>query len=293
MENVAHYNDFSPTLRKELEAKVKSFGSKVKYKFNISHENPDPEKYSGRIIWPAKYTLDPRVFDVIDEAEDRPNKSRAKRVGIVVTVDEKGVPNKFGRIQVHGKDEGVLELDLTKPEQFAYALYIEIHPKTSGGRFQDTDKVPVVSRIDEQKVSKEARAIRSAKKKALDAVDAMSDRDIMDFVAGMSWEDTKDADILRNKVEAFAEEDPTFFNDMLTDNKIEYQSVVKRALDKKVIGYDPVGGKMLWAANQNVITVLGVGDGSKNEVQRFAEYLRTGGTKAEEIYKKIKSMTKS
>jgi len=94
-------------------------------------------------------------------------------------------------------------------------------------------------------------------------------------------------------LEAFAEEDPTFFNDMLTDNKIEYQSVVKRALDKKVIGYDPVGGKMLWAANQNVITVLGVGDGSKNEVQRFAEYLRTGGTKAEEIYKKIKSMTKS
>lgn len=292
MENVAHFNDFSPTLRKKLEEKVKSYGPKIKYKFKISSENPDPEKYSGKIIWPAKYTLDPRVFDIIDEYEDRPSKSRAKRVGIVEAVDEKGIPNKFGRVQIHGKDEGVWILDASKPNEFSMALYLELHPKVGGGMFQDKDKIAIVTRVDEQKEAKEIREGRSNRKKALDAVEAMELKGIKDFAAAMSWDDEGDEEILRNKVEALAEESPVLFNDMISTNKVEYQSTIKRAISKQIITYDPIGGKFLWTTNQQVITVLGLGDGTKNEVERFAEYLRTGGSKADETYKKIKSMTK-
>lgn len=293
LEQVAHYNDLSPELRKTLEKKIESYGKKVKYKFAISSANPDPEKYNGKIVWPAKYTLDPIVFDIVDVEEKRPNKSRAKKIGMIDKTDEKGIPTAFKRVRVHGKDEGHLELDLTKPDQIAMAMYIEVHPKFENGTFQDKERIAIVSRIDEQKVSKEARELRSAKRKASDVAATMSDKQVIDFAAAMTWDERESIEILRNKVEVMAEEDPSFFNDLVSDKKIEYQSTVKRAMTDKVIGFDPVGGKFLWASNQQTITVLGFGDGTKNEVERFAEFLMTGGDKATEIYKKIKGLLKS
>lgn len=78
LEQVAHYNNLSSKLRKELEEKLKSFGKTVRYKFDISKPNPDPSKYNGDIVWPNKYTLDPAVWDIIDPYEEN-GKSKSKR----------------------------------------------------------------------------------------------------------------------------------------------------------------------------------------------------------------------
>src|SRR6201989_2895221 len=150
LENVMHFNDLSPKLRKKLQKEIETYGAEVKYNFAISSENPDPDKYNGKVIWPSLYTLDPVIFDIYDEDEDRPNKSKSKKIAIIDGMDEKGVPNLFGRIRVEGRYEGVLRLDMTKREDMEKAAQLLLHPKMSGGLFQDKNRVPIVSRVDEE-----------------------------------------------------------------------------------------------------------------------------------------------
>lgn len=291
LEQIAHFNDLSPKLKKELEGRIASYGKKVKYKFAISNTNPDPLKENGPIIWPAFYTLDPVVFDIVDTLEDRENKSRSKKIGMVEKVDEKGIPTAFKRVRVHGKMEGVYVLELDDPDQIRQAMYIELHPKFDGGLFQDKKRIAIVSRLDEKKVSKEARENRNAKVKALKSASEMSEQKVRQFAAAMVWDELGDIEILRDKIEALAESDPSFFNDLVSEKKVEYQATVKRAITNGVIAYDPVGGKFRWGANQQVITVLGLGS-AQNEVEQFAEFLMTNGAKADEIYKKIEGLVK-
>jgi len=228
LEQVAHYNDLSPALRKKLNERIASYGKKMKYKFAISSLNPDPEKYNGPTIWPSRYTLDPVVFDIIDAEEKRDGKSRAKKIGIITGVDEKGIPNKFGRIRILGKDEGVKELDLETPEGIAEAMCLELHPKFSGGLFQDTKKTPIVFRVDEKKEAQIDRDTRNAKLKASIAASKMSNEQIRQFAAAMTWDETDEMEVLRNKVEKMAEESPKIFNDLVESEAINYQSVIKR-----------------------------------------------------------------
>ena len=87
LEKVGKFNDLSPKLRSILEEKVKSFGKKVRFKFEIARQNPDPEKKNGAVIYPFLYTLDPIVFDIVDTNEDvkekgRETAQRVKKAGI-------------------------------------------------------------------------------------------------------------------------------------------------------------------------------------------------------------------
>lgn len=291
LQQIAHFNDLSPVLRKELEDKITSYGPKVRYKFKISNPNPDPQKINGDIIWPTRWTLDPIVFDIIDKREERDGKSKVKKIGIVDKVDEKGIPYSFKRVRVIGKDAGVVEIELDTPEALAECMYLELHPKLTGGLFQDVKKNAIFERIDEKKVSKEARENRNSRKKALDIAESMSDEKVKEFAAGMGWDENDEMEILRDKVEAHAESKPEIFNDLVSDKKIQYQATVKRAFDKSVLSYDPVGGRILWASTQNIIVAFGVGS-PDSEIVQFAEYLMTNGKKSDEIYKKIESLVK-
>lgn len=291
IQQVAHYNDLSPELRKEVEEKVRGFGKMVRYKFDISNPNPDPTFVNGRIIWPTIYTLDPSVFNINDPYEKREGKSKSKRIALVEGVDEKGIPNRFKKIRVHGRKAGVLSLALENEEEFAMAVMIELHPKLTGGKFADPKKKQVITRIDEVATATEKKELRSAKLKALTVAQQMSDKDIKNFADAMMWDSTQDPKVLANMVEELAETDPSFFNDLVAGKSIEYQAVVKQALDRQVIGFDPASWKVFWSSNMQPITVLSPA-GDKNHVEKMAEWFQIGGVGAEESFKKIKSLIK-
>src|ERR1700753_1069 len=116
------YNDLSPELRRKLTERIKSFGNEVTYSFDISHENPDPEKYNGKILWPSIYTLDPLIFDVNDKDEKRDDRSKIKKIGLVLSVDRDGNMTDYRRVRVRGEQRGVLRLDLeNNPEDIETA----------------------------------------------------------------------------------------------------------------------------------------------------------------------------
>jgi len=55
------YNDLTPELRNKLEGKVRGFGKTVRYKFDISNENPDPQKHDGKVLWHEDVVFSPPV----------------------------------------------------------------------------------------------------------------------------------------------------------------------------------------------------------------------------------------
>lgn len=291
LEPVAHYNNLSAKLREEIEAKIKGFGKSVRYKFEISKPNPDPAKYNGDTVWPNRYTLDPAVWDITDPYEVA-GKSKSKKIGIIDGIDENGKPNRFRKIRVMAPQKGVLVLDLENQEDYYTAFALELHPKLIGGKFEDKNAYRVVTRIDENAEAETKRKERTARKKALDAAESMEDADIVNFADAMMWDSGEPANILRNKVEELAETDPEFFNDLIEKKEIQVRALVKQALDKRIITHDPVENKFMWASNMQLITALPVSL-TANHVQQFAEWLVVGGTKAEEVHKKIKELSKA
>lgn len=286
-----HYNDLSPKLRKELTDKINGFGKKVRYKFNISHDNPDPQKYNGATVWPFMYVLDPCTFRITDPHENRDGVSKAKEIGLVNKLDKDGKPESFQKIKIWSRHQGILTFDLTEPGDFDMVMYLELHPKLKGGKFAAKDKQQLVERIDEHQEAKTQREQRSAKIKALRVAEEMSEEQVKKFADAMLWDSTDEPELLKNKVESLAESNPEFFNDLVAGKNVEYQATVKRAMDSQIISFDPAEYKYIWVGNQQTITVLQP-VGTKNHVEKLAEWLMTGGQKSDEVYKKIRELIK-
>ncbi len=188
---------------------------------------------------------------------------------------------------------GIYVLNLeSDPEAVDFAMYLELHPKMEGGEFADPSKQKIFSRIDEMSYSKIQRQERSVRKLAMDTAEKMSEAEIKEFADAMMWDSTQDIAILRNLAEDIAESTPEMFNDLVNDKKMKYQAAVKRAVDTKIWVYNPDDCKLLWASNSQLIVALGKGE-LDNDFERLAEWLMTGGDRADKAYNKLLSLEKA
>jgi len=291
LEAVAHYNNLSPKLRKELEDKIKSFGKAVRYKFDISKHNPDPDKYNGEVVWPNTYTLDPCVWTIIDPHE-ADVKAKSKKIAFVEETDDKGVPNRFRKIRVKAVEKGILVLNVEDDlDHYYMAMALELHPKLKGGMFEDKKAHQVVSRIDEMADAKTKREERSARVKALAAAEALSSQELVAFADAMQWDSGEPEDILRNKVEALAEEAPVYFNDLVKSEDLKVRATLKQALDKQIITFDPVEWKFMWAADMRLIAVLSPSE-NQTHIEKFAEWIKSNGDTGKKVFEKISGIVK-
>jgi hypothetical protein len=293
LEQQGIYNDLSPKLRKEIEDKVQSFGKSVRFKFNISNPNPDPLKYNGETIYPFLWTLDPKTFQIKDPYEDRPGKQKVKRIGIINKIiqnsEGKETGISFKCVRVSERFKGVMFYDLDSLEQQEYVAYLLLHPKMAGGEFADKGMMPRFTLIDENKLATEQRGLRKAKLEAGNYAAKMSDKEVVEFADAMTWNSTEDISILRNKIEDMAEHTPDIFNDLVKNDRMKFQTVVKQALDNNIISYDPIGNRIVWVSTTQPIMQLS-GDADKNEVERAAMWFQLGGEQATKAFEKIKSL---
>jgi hypothetical protein len=294
LENFAHFNDLSPKLREELEQKVQSFGKSVRYKFDIARPNPDPERYNGASVYPNMYTLDPTKFTIQDPYENRDSKSKTKNIALVDDgfINDKGVPERFKKVKISGSEKAILKLNVAdNRDDFYMAMMLEMHPKLKTGKFADKNLHPIISRIDENAAAIEARTERSERLKALNVAQAMSDTELIDFADAMQWDSSENSEVLRNKVEELADSNPVYFNDLVQSKAIEYQSLIKQAMNKDLITFEHGEYKFMWSGNQQTITNLSP-TGSKSEVEKMSEWMQTSGNKGDDFYKKLKSLVK-
>lgn len=294
LENFAHYNDLSPKLRLELEKKVESFGRVVRYKFDIAKPNPDPSRYNGDTVYPNIYTLDPTRFTLQDPYEDRDDKTKTKTIALIDenAISADGLPEKFVKVRVNGANKSVLTLNIEdNREDFYMAMFLELHPKNKSGKFARKDVHQVFSRIDENAAAREARTERSERLKALNAAQSMSDSELIDFADAMQWDSSENIEVLRNKAEELADTNPVYFNDLVNSKAVEYQALIKQAMNKDLISFNYGEYKFVWSGNQQTITTLSP-TGTQTEIQKLSEWMQTNGNKGDDFYKKLKSLVK-
>jgi len=293
LQQVGIYNDLSPKLLEKLEKRIEGFGKTVRYRFDIEKENPDKSFHDGKTIFPQIYTLDPCVFNISDKLEDRPNKSKSKTIALIKKQNEKGQPGvgefEFTKIRLKSSQRGILRLELDKEEDKDMCMAIELHPKLNGGDFSDKDRHQVISRVDEQQDAAIAIKERSDRRKALNSVEDMDYASLIQFSDAVGFDSTQTEGVLRNLIEELAEADSGYFNDLIKGKSIEIQALVKQAIDRDILTYEPVEGKLTWTGNKQLITVVSP-MGTESEIVKIAAYLNTGGNKADEVYKKLKSL---
>jgi hypothetical protein len=292
LDHVQQFNDLSPEFLSALEEKVLAYGPVVRYRFDIGHKNPDPEKYDGETIWPALYTLDPARFNITDSGENRKDKKRFKQIALIESVDNEGKVSKFKRVRLEARERGVKALQVRdKPEDLHTAMYLELHPKLTGGAYQDKTMAAMFSRIDEKAYSMEQRTKRSQRIAAVNVAEAMSEAEISQFALAHQWDLSMDEGMLRDKIEALAEADPQHFSDLVKGKSLEYRATIQKALDASVIAYQSAELQYLWSGSGEVILKLSAASG-KHPVEQMADWALTGGAKAEAVYNKIKSLLK-
>lgn len=293
LEQVSPYNEFSPEYRKQLEDHVRSLGKKVRYRFHIENPNPDPEKYNGPIIWPAVWTLDPAKFRVNDPKEKRDGISKSKQVALIADVDEKGVPNKFKRIRISARMKGILEFNLIDSEgnenyeEFQMVMFLELHPKNKNGLTKGGTETKVFERIDIKAAAVESTRKRRERDSAKEIARNLKDTEVREYAAAMMWDETEDIEVLRDRLEGEAENEPAMFLALHEGEQVGAQATIKRAIDQQVIGIDPISGTVTWAKNGKVIVSLGQNAGNKSDIARLADWFGSGEKKVEAIYKQI------
>jgi hypothetical protein len=283
------YNRFTPEFIKEISDRIDGFPDTVHYIFDLKRENLDKDKYNGAYTYPNQYTLDPATFRITDKYEKRPGEQKLKYVGIPKgEVDDKGNPTAFKKIVVHERQKGKLSLRKEDEDDLAMIWILELHPKQKGGLFGKPELHQIFYRVDEAKENTEKRAKRTQRVLALQAAQSMSDKELRQFEDAMQWNRENDIEILKGKIEELADTTPDFFNEFIKGKSMEYQATIKRALDSSIIAFDPTNNSFQWCANNAPFASVALSD-EQNEVAQLAVLLQTGGSKMEEVYKKIKA----
>jgi len=279
-------NNISSDLRKKLNEELKAVGKIVKYKFYIAKKNPDPEhKPNEEYLYPALYTLTPVVF-YIPDGDDR----RQVRIGLFDTIvkNKDQDEEKFNRVALHNRDEGILTLDLTQREHQEIFEYLELHPKNENGFFRDKNIPAMFCRIDELKEAKQRVRTREMRGQAMMVATRLDEETTRSFAAAMNWNDLDDYEILKDKITTLADQDPEFFRKVIDDPSLEFKATVKRAIDANIVSWHPAEGKLTWTSNNGTICVLDRNSAEKY-IESLGEWLMTSKN-GPETFKKIKTL---
>lgn len=286
LEKVDKINDLSDGLRAYLQKEWDKLPDRIVYKFNIHHDNPDPEKYNGPILWPSVFKLPQVRFSMVDPFSEP---KRQIHVGMVKEVDDKGVPNRFDKIAVKGSERGVVVLRKASFEDQNRFAYMELHPRHGGNKWRDKEQLPIFHRVDEEKEAGQKRATRAVRITAMSVAESLKDYEVKNFAAALNWDENEPMTLLRDKLETLAEDDAQFFTDLFNTGNLEYRYTVKRAVVNHIIAYVPTESKFIWVTNQQTIATLPFEEAAgKDEVQRMGEWMATSGKVGEEVYKKLK-----
>lgn len=281
------YNNLSKELRAELEKKAAESGRFIKYKFSIAKKNPDVEmKTGGEYLFPLRWTLTPKTYWITD-----PYDRIRKKIGMVKRLREFGAPDDgFYSIVLEEQFRGVYTLDLQNHEDQDKFIYLELHPKFEGGRFRDQNEIAVFKRIDDIKEAKFSLSAKEAKANAMFIVTQMAANEIGDFACAMGWDEHEDNHILKDRVMQLAENDPEWFKDFINNKSIEYRAVIKRAMDNRIIAFQPVENKFVWCSNNQTIAILDRCEESK-VLERMSDWV-ISSKNGQEVYQKLKAFLK-
>lgn len=231
----------------ELKPKKLQKGEVIIYQMLNGHINPIKEERATRpYIFPfaSEIPSTDRIYD--------PHKKDYVDIALVESFDkEKNViPRK---IKVFGTTGGKFSCSagiIADEEQYEY-LEMTNYNKSNPNRDESVE--PLFERVDVIGTSKANRKKRNDLLEALKYAQALTDGEAKEFAASVGWNETDPIDIIRDKIEEFAQTKPSDFIKTVEAKDREIKAVIKRGIDAGVINYDTQQHKITIASNNNTL----------------------------------------
>jgi len=250
--------------------------------FRLLNIKPDPIN-EGRLLIPTAVGL-PSTDTVYD-----PNKKEYVDIACIDSIGADGKPN-FVDIWFRRETAGTIVCNgNNRIDQDMYGfLMLSNYRKNNLER--NGDQESYYELVDTKAVANKKREDRSKKLEALQFASAMTAEEIIETMASMGLNENQDISILRDKLEAFAEESPEEFLKIASNKNKTMKANIKKALDQGVLVFDRQQNSFKWAVNEEIITSVPRSTGT-GHLDGFVGFLLTG-KKGEKIYEEVVKMLK-
>lgn len=270
------YNDLSPELVKSTKLKP---GEKVVYRIlNIGKNPMDP----SRQAYPSIVSVPP-TDQIWDE-----KKQEYVSIAAIRAVDSKG-KHSYHEIYFYGSQAGLLILHGGRAADQEIHSYLSLCNYNVSNPTRDTTKEAIFELVDENARSEKERKTRNLKREALNAAYDLSTDEVKNFIAALGQDDNRPTDVMRNQLEAMADNDPKSFLELINNKQAAMKAVINRALAKGVILFDAESSMYKWPTGEAILTVARTTAGdAADELVSFC----VSSAKGEKVYTTIQSKAK-
>lgn len=276
MKKTKLFNDLSP----ELIAKTKlKPGEHVVYRVEGIQPNPfDPNKWAI----PAAKNVPPtdQIWDSVKE--------EYVDIAAVRTVTPDG-NHTFHDLYFFGNLGGHMILVGGRAADQEIHSYLSLCNYNGSNPNRDPSKEIYFELVDESAKSDKERKTRNLKREALNAAADLSAEEVRTYIAALGQDDSGKVEVLRNRLEDMADNDPQLFLDLINNKQAVMKATLNRALNKGIIQFDSEQSKFSWP-NGEVILVVSRTSGGDN-IEELLGYC-TSNAKGEKVYQTIQSKSK-
>lgn len=251
----------------DTKPKKLEIGQVARYQLLNGNPNPNPDaRKTVPVVYPSitQIPTRDRIFD--------PNSKEYVDIAVVENYDLKdGVitPKVF---YVKGTEYGIFACTGGNYEDEELYEFLELSNYNQSNKNRNAAVEPRYKRIDEIGDSKVRSKKRSALKEALTYAGNLTNGEVKDFAASMNWNESEPIEILRDKIEDFAEKTPEEFVKHVEDKDKEVKTIIKKALTAGVILYNAAEHKIVLSGNKHTLIKMDRVDGVDHLTQA-AEYV--------------------
>tara|TARA_R100001509_G_C4875243_1_gene218303 strand:+ start:527 stop:1363 length:837 start_codon:yes stop_codon:yes gene_type:complete len=253
------YNNYSKELIKKIPR-----GSTVMYK--LSDIQPDPDN-EGRFLIPA-YRNVPSTDEIYDPVSDD-----YVQIAYITNVKADGEAV-LGEINFTRMGGGCIVLNGNNPTHQKIYQYLELSNSNLSNKNRVTSKTGFFKKADEKADAISERKERKMILEAMQKASNLNTDDVKFVASSLGMKLNKSEDELRNDVEEFAEYNPEDFLNITLQQTNRTESLVREAVDLRIITHNQKSGKFVWRESKKDIFTYKKKIGVK-PFYEIAEYLQT------------------
>ena len=276
MKKTKLFNHLSPELIAKTRLKP---GEQVVYR--VAGINPDPMN-PGRWAIPSSKNVPP-----VDQIWD-PVKEEYVDIAAVKTESPDGNVT-FHDIYFFGNQGGHLILVGGRAADQEIHSYLTLCNYNGSNPNRDQSIEAYFELVDEGAKSEKERKQRNLKREALNAAADLSADDVKNYTAALGQDDSAKVEVLRNRLEDMADNDPQAFLDLINNKQAVMKATLNRALNKGVILFDSEQSRFTWPNGEVILVVSRTTAG--DNVEELLGFC-VASAKGEKVYQTIQSKSK-
>jgi len=273
LKKIGTYNDFP----KEFKQPKLKKGESAQYRLLNSVKDP---VLPGIFRFPASVkirSVDRVKIDDSGEVHD---------IGLVTEIDKEGGVRNVRYIIIPAQQDAgyfrVTEGNIRDEEMYAF---LELCNANKSNPNRDESMPELFERIDEERTAVGERKKRSDKLAAMTFAANMTLLAAKEFAAARNWDENDKEEVLRGKIEKYAETEPEAFMRSVNDKDQIIKATIKRAVDKGTIRFDAPQSKWVWAKGGETIAIVPRVEGLE-PFEGLCDYIKTH-KKGDAVYTEI------